>query len=476
MKSYKEYFLTTQTARLIRRGDQSEIGWEDERLDRIMQNGLRISFDDYDTIGADYPSHIRVQANNLLSLFKEPDDQKESVQDRSFLQGARGAKEFSIDDKDYIVMASSDIIQLRRAWPNWTAIFQTIPTSTWVQWKNELDQNNPYGEEVWLLQATVPYTYEISGWLNWAELTRAREYLGLLVSKGRQDNPIYLFHQIVADLLTEWVVETSIPIEQMLQMAYVLRYNGDPAKKKPDHFSDGSIKLQPNEIVFVTARKAEELLKDGCFIDMGVPMGEKAKYFSDVDEERQVDELLKYRCGLPFIEPLKIQSEKSTQYDIGDLDTLIITLPEVILPKSKIQVLITGKGGSIKSNPIEIAQTQASFLLYLAKERESGGEDWLCRPEDHKDALKEIDNFLELSVEFGPEIAHKPKDSKKPKTWIWDFGPNRRKHLKSRILERLELRGRIDGSLIIHRPTLNPSRQANYSLTPSIKSIKIKHL
>ncbi len=167
-----------------------------------------------------------------------------------------------------------------------------------------------------------------------------------------------------------------------------------------------------------------------------------------------------------------LQPTKRNLY-IHDLDSLTLSIPVENRSRTKIPVALTGENGALWTNPMEISQTDASFLYYLAMERQAKETYWLSDPRKHGKVLFKINNIFELPPYFSAEMISQPHKSE---SWIWDFKNKKRRFIKKRIQERLHLHGLVQGDLIVSLTAKDPARWGNYSLAASITNIIIERI
>ena len=132
---------------------------------------------------------------------------------------------------------------------------------------------------------------------------------------------------------------------------------------------------------------------------------------------------------------------------IENFHTLELIIPKHLEPRDRI--LFRLRGNSQKTEYIKISQIRASFLMYLALERNENDKLWLLNPENHIDVLFQIYNQFELPGYFEEETLEKTKITQ---TWIYDYHNEYRRKYKSHINKRLMQRGNVKGTLINHVP------------------------
>ena len=132
---------------------------------------------------------------------------------------------------------------------------------------------------------------------------------------------------------------------------------------------------------------------------------------------------------------------------IENFHTLELIIPKHLEPRDSI--LFRLKGNFRKTDYIKISQIRASFLMYLALERNENDKLWLLNPENHIDVLFQIYNQFELPGYFEEETLEKTKITQ---TWIYDYHNEYRRKYKSHINKRLMQRGNVKGTLINHVP------------------------
>ena len=151
---------------------------------------------------------------------------------------------------------------------------------------------------------------------------------------------------------------------------------------------------------------------------------------------------------------------------VTKFDGLIIVLKNT-LGNDRIKFCLTSENE--KSDPIQIANTAMSFLLFLCYERSNEQEDWLDNPKIGKrmEIYADILSKLKVDDRYVDEMDGKVENFN---GWIWDFENKYRKKIVSEIKD--EFSRIINGKLILCHP-YKSNKKGRYYLNPTIQKITI---
>ena len=151
---------------------------------------------------------------------------------------------------------------------------------------------------------------------------------------------------------------------------------------------------------------------------------------------------------------------------VTKFDGLIIVLKNT-LGNDRIKFCLTRENE--KSDPIQIANTAMSFLLFLCYERSNEQENWLDNPKIGKrmEIYADILSKLKVDDRYVDEMDGKVENFN---GWIWDFENKYRKKIVSEIKD--EFSRIINGKLILCHP-YKSNKKGRYYLNPTIQKITI---
>ena len=155
--------------------------------------------------------------------------------------------------------------------------------------------------------------------------------------------------------------------------------------------------------------------------------------------------------------------------NVQDFTTLQISIPKDIEYKDLIAITLIGDG--LRTKDVQISQHQAAFLMFLAMERDQKGQDWLSKPDEHIDSLKEIYGKLALKSSILDEINDEKYDKI---VWFKDFKNVNRKRYVNQINKSVRDIGNIDGKLVVLSVSIDPAKTGNYKLSENIRKIIFK--